>query len=72
MRVIWMPNAKMAVRETAKYIRKELGKRDRDNFMRDVRLLTQRIRATLIARIPSFLEWAVAHARLEPLDKGRL
>ena len=37
MRVIWMPNAKTAVRETAKYIRKEFGKRDRDKFMRDVR-----------------------------------
>lgn len=37
MRVIWMPSAKAAVRETAKYIRKEFGKRDRDRFMQDVR-----------------------------------
>ena len=37
MRAEWMPLAKEAVRDTAKYIRKEFGKQYRDNFMREVR-----------------------------------
>jgi len=37
MRVVWMPLAKDAVRNTAKYIRRKFGKQYRDNFMQKVR-----------------------------------
>ena len=37
MRVIWMPLAKEAVRDTAKYIHREFGKQYRNNFMQAVR-----------------------------------
>ncbi len=37
MRVVWMPLAKDAVRNTAKYIRWKFGKQYRDNFMQKVR-----------------------------------
>lgn len=37
MRVKWMPLAKEAVRDSAKYIRWKFGKQYRDNFLQEVR-----------------------------------
>ena len=37
MKVIWMSLPKRQVRETAKYIHRELGKNVRDDFMNEVR-----------------------------------
>ena len=37
MKVIWMPLAKKALRDTSEYIRNEFGKRVRDEFIQDVR-----------------------------------
>ena len=36
MKVIWLPQAKKQLRQTAKYIRGEFGARHRDEFMEDV------------------------------------
>ncbi len=37
MKVKWMPQAKWQVRDVARYIRKEFGKKVRDDFMKDIR-----------------------------------
>ena len=37
MKVIWLPTAKAAVRSTAKYIRREFGKRYGEAFLQEVR-----------------------------------